>query len=243
MSDSATWTIATHCYICGLALQDPIDRDHVPPRRVFPTAIRAALRQPLLTVPTHRACQQAFARDEEYFYNTLLPNAMPSSVGHLLAADFSDLIRRDSVAERLSKTVYRQFEERPRGIILPRGLIVQRVLANRIYNVVWKITRGLFAHHTGRLLPESTPRTIEQYGPFDRDRPDHLEYMFSLEPHGHSQNCFAYSFTTYTNSDDDVFVHLWCLVFWESWSFFVAFHAPDCACLKCSPVDTSGAQV
>jgi hypothetical protein len=59
--------------------------------------------------------------------------------------------------------------------------------------------------------------------------------MFGLEPHGHSQNCFTYSFTTYTNDEDDVFVHLWLLVFWQSWAFFVAFHDPDCYCLKCRP--------
>jgi hypothetical protein len=191
------------------------------------------LSESLLTVPTHRACQQGFGRDEEYFYNTLLPNALPSSVGDLLKADFSDLIRRDTVAEKLSRTVHRQFETRPSGLVLPGGLIVQRVFANRIYNVVWKITRGLFTHHTGRLLPDDTPRTIEQYGPYDRDRPGHVEYMFGLEPHGHSQNCFSYTFTTYTNPEDGVFLHLWLFVFWESCSFFVGFHDPECACPKC----------
>jgi hypothetical protein len=46
----------------------------------------------LLTLKTHVRCQKAYQRDEEYFFKTLLPNALQSSVGTLLAADFKALI-------------------------------------------------------------------------------------------------------------------------------------------------------
>lgn len=75
----------------------------------------------LMTSRTHERCQSDYARDEEYFCNTLLPNALASRVGPLLAHDFRHLIRQDEIAERLSETVRRQFDELLEGV--PRRLI------------------------------------------------------------------------------------------------------------------------
>ena len=226
------WTRDTHCYLCGDALGDDSNRDHVPPRRIFPSAIRRELKVDLLTLRTHPRCHAVYQRDEEYFFNALLPNALPSRVGPLLAQDFRDLVRRDSVANRLSRTIERELEGRPGELILPRDLLVQRVQPGRVDNIAWKIVRGLYTHHTNLFLPEQQPRAIEIYGPFDREHPDYVRALASRILHGHTPSCFAYTFADFREIENwtGVSLHVWLLNLWESYFIFSGFHDPSCIC-------------
>lgn len=233
---ASTWNVNECCYLCGQAL-DEYNADHVPPRRIFPTAMRPGLKGGLLTLRTHPACQKAYQRDEEYFFNTLLPGALQSGVGPHLAEDFKGLIGRDRPSAKLSETVRRQFEDRPSGLVLPNGLLVQRVEGSRLTRVVWKITRGLFAHHKGLFLPESTPRFIRNHGPFDGEPPDYMRPLMARVGRGHTRECFAYEFADSTEITGwtDAKLNFWLLNFWETHLFFVAFHDPGCQCPKCGP--------
>ena len=88
IADAAHWTRDTHCYLCGDALGDDSNRDHVPPRRIFPSAIRRRLTVDLLTLRTHPRCHEVYQQDEEYFFNdqgqmmnpTFLDYRMPTSL-------------------------------------------------------------------------------------------------------------------------------------------------------------------
>jgi hypothetical protein len=237
---TSTWSPASHCYLCGNEHgEDSLcNVDHVPPKRVFPKALRMALpaqKLNLLTIKAHIACQQPYQRDEEYFYNTLLPSALQAKVGPLIADDFTNLIGRDSPSAKLSQTVKRQFEERPGGLVLPRGMLVQRVEGNRLHLVVWKIVRGLFTHHTSRFIPETTARFIKGHGPFDGTIPDYMQPLVNRAGRGHTREAFSYEFADSDEVDgwDTGKAHWWLLNFWETHLYFVCFHDPDCACENC----------
>jgi hypothetical protein len=240
--DSATrpligWSVETHCYLCGMAfVEKNWNRDHVPPRRVFPSAIRRALTSDLLTLRTHVACQQAFARDEEYFFNSLLPNALAGPLGPMLSEDFKALIARDSPAKKLSETIKRNFDTRPSGLILPGGLVVLRVDGDRLTRVVWKIVRGLFAVEYGRFLPEDTARKIEIVGPFDREVPEHIIPLIARPRSGHTLTCFGQTFadSNEVKEWDGAVLYMCLLEFWGCYLLYAAFHDPDCNCERCA---------
>jgi hypothetical protein len=68
----------TPSYLCG----EPIGAvqaslNHVPPKRLFPSSMRSTLREPLVTLKTHPDCHKPWGWDEEYFFNSLLPGALP----------------------------------------------------------------------------------------------------------------------------------------------------------------------
>src|SRR5262249_50873627 len=156
-----------------------------------PSQIRPTIAVPLLTLKTHSACHAPYGRDEEYTFNTLLPGALQSSVGPQLAHDFKNLIGRDNPAKKLSQTVRRQLEERPSGLVLPHGMMIQRVQGGRIQRLAWKITRGLFAHERQRFLPERTSRLIRMIGPLDDvELSDPTKFLITRPAHGHTLTCF-----------------------------------------------------
>ena len=132
---------------------------HVPPRRFFPSATRASLHQPLLTLNAHPECHKPWGKDEEYFFNSLLPGALDGPLGADLAKDFRASLKHDG-SRRLAEAVLRQFDERPSGLVLPPGRLVQRLDGTRLARVVWKIVRGLYFVERGRVLPEDTPRRL-----------------------------------------------------------------------------------
>src|SRR6478672_1545679 len=85
------------CYLCGqeILIGETVERDHVPPRQVFPKSIRAGLT--LLTLPVHKACHGATGRDEEYFLqHVLFPLAHVTSVGQAATSDFRATIAREA---------------------------------------------------------------------------------------------------------------------------------------------------
>jgi hypothetical protein len=73
------------CYLCGKALADPTNTDHVPPRRFHAEGVRKAenLSQ-LLTIKVHKACNESYRLDEEYFVYALMPFACGSVAGDAL---------------------------------------------------------------------------------------------------------------------------------------------------------------
>jgi hypothetical protein len=226
------------CYLCGLALDgaDETNRDHVPPRRIFPKRIRTQLKVDMLTLRTHSRCQTMFARDEEYFFYTLLPGGLQSKVGEMLAEDFRHLIAHDKIAAKLSASVRRQFEERPSGLVLPNGLVVQRVQGSRLTRIVWKIIRGLFTFERHQFLPEDKARSIQIIGPFDREVPDYIVPLLNRPRLGHTPECLGY---TYADSSEipawtGTTLHMWLMVLWERYLLYAAFHDPSCECSRCA---------
>lgn len=54
-----------YCYLCGNIIISNAegDRDHIPPRNIFPTNISGNL----ITVPTHKSCNNCFSNSDEIF--------------------------------------------------------------------------------------------------------------------------------------------------------------------------------
>ena len=129
--------------------------------------------------------------------------------------------------------VHNEFELRPGGIYLPRGLVCKTFDGARVHRVVWKIVRGLFYHHHGRVLPEYTPRDFAVYG-----RPEDVEARFReavdlpLKVRGSQQDCFAYRFLRVNKKD--MHFHYWDVLLWQSVLCVLPFHDPDCVCRTCA---------
>jgi hypothetical protein len=134
-----------------------------------------------------------------------------SRVGPLLAEDFKHRIARDRIAARLSKTVGRQFDQRP----MPNALIVQRVEGSRLTRNVWKIVRGLFAIERGRFLPEDKACSIDIIGPFDQHIPNHIVPLINRPRIGHSLSCFGYTLADSSEIEDweGSTFHMWLIEF------------------------------
>ncbi len=224
----------TLCYLCG----EPIGRvtasmDHVPPARFFPTALRPTLRRPLLTLRTHPACHSGWDREEEYFYNGLLPSVLDAPLGPSLAADFR-ASQRHPENRRLAETVRRQFERNPGGLHLPPGLLVQRFDGARLTAVAWKIVRGLFFEDNGRagILPDATPRLVEFYGPHDQTAPAPVLAVMGEPSRGRFPQVLDYKVFTM----DEPPTQAWDLLLWDRFVVFVLFHWPGrCRCADCAP--------
>ena len=72
---------------------------------------------------------------------------------------------------KLHEKVYREFDERPSGLILPDGKVAKRFDGKRVWRIVWKITRGLFFKEKGIFLPDNTPRVFDLYSSGERPKP------------------------------------------------------------------------
>ena len=63
------------CCLCGEKGTDenPITREHVPPKQFHPKSVRSQQDLNLWIVPTCRACNESYKSDEEYFFHALYP--------------------------------------------------------------------------------------------------------------------------------------------------------------------------
>lgn len=140
------------CVYCGEAEGNSVD--HVPPKLLFPSP------RPdnLITVPSCRACNQGFQRDDEYFQAAML-----------LRSD----IAKEPEAKAIMETFFRSWE-RPRGERFarsffrtfqiaewqtPSGLFAGNTPAfevenKRLQRVYERIVRGLFFHEQGFRVPD-----------------------------------------------------------------------------------------
>lgn len=151
------------CYICAEAIA-PEDRDvdHVPPKCLF----NPEDRQDLMTLPTHRACNQSFAKDDEYFrlqvtarapqdpkakklWGDVIPGTGPVMRGlhRLQSQDFKASVLKDLVQAEFRTNA---------GIYLGSGdVLLQK--ADRIQRVINRIVRGLYTCRTRKVLPAVWP--------------------------------------------------------------------------------------
>jgi len=77
------------CYLCGKTLSKPTDKDHIPLKGLFPPEIRKKhKRTKLITVRVHKACNESYHSDEQYFIYSLYPFAVGTYVGGLRKCPF-----------------------------------------------------------------------------------------------------------------------------------------------------------
>ncbi|MEP6779514.1 MAG: hypothetical protein ABJC26_06460 [Gemmatimonadaceae bacterium] len=136
------------CYLCGIAIEGVISRDHVPPQQLFAPAIRKQFKlTDLITRPSHPECNNAYGRDEEYAINAMTPLARGSIAADALAKHHADRFQAGK-SVGLGKKILASFDNRPSGLHLPGGRVAMKVEGARIRRVMWKIVRGLWSFST-----------------------------------------------------------------------------------------------
>jgi hypothetical protein len=166
------------CYLCEMSLSEGEESiEHVIPRGLF------GQKKGLIEVPAHKACNNAFSQDDEYFRLCMTSAAVP----------------HDPIAKKIwDGPVMRGFHRpempglkkatlnalRPVDVHSPAGIYLGTKDAffqdaKRLHSVVNRITRGLYAYRTGKILPLDWPVESEMR------RPDDLaseQVRLALEP-------------------------------------------------------------
>jgi hypothetical protein len=221
------------CYLCGERLGGATSADHVPPKQLFARAIRRAQHLQLDTLPVHDSCNQAYKRDEEYLVHTLMPFARGSVAGQAI---YDDVLQKYRRREKIGLTlgVLREFEPRPSGLVLPGGKVAKRFAGARLQRVAWKIVRGLFFLHQGRVMPADTTTWVSLTAPGETP-PAHFLHFMRLpdrEQHGRYPGAFAYRFDNFIEAGSNL--HYWALLLWDRIIMTVIFHDQCCTCANCA---------
>ena len=226
----------THCYLCGRPLSCPTSKDHCPPLALFSPEIRQQHNlDQLITFRVHQDCNASYSRDEEYFRATIVPFAPGSVAGNSIYKKFMADARKDERKLSLAEKIRCEFEPRPGGLYLPRGLVAKRQDGDRIRRVAWKIVRGLYLHHHCALLPEAIAVGCQLIPP-DQRPPELYLYVRSLaddETHGRYGGVFAYRFRVL---DTDLGkLNYWAFLIWDRIIMTLYFHDPwTCQCEVCT---------
>ena len=220
------------CYLCGRSINpdtEECNRDHVPPRRIFASAVRRQFGPNLPTLPTHAACNTAAERDEAYF--------IVSFAGHV-DTDVAREVMRDIGAKArqgegrgLLQDVVNRFGK----VVGPKGEVLYSYESSRTDRFLWKVVRGLYMLDTGFVLPEQPPAGIELLSP--KQIPGELSKVpwfnavRDTEPLGRYGRVFDYKWLCW--NDGELRGHAVAMLFWDGLVAAVMFHDPRCRCGKC----------
>jgi hypothetical protein len=246
MSMGAT---AKVCCLCGklATLEDPITREHAPPKQFYPKQLRDGLN--LWVVPTHRSCNQQYQADEDYFYHALYPLVANAS-SPAAKAILNDLKRRaqkpqtPALLRSILKTARTTTDG---GLLLPPNVVRLDVDRDRLRRVAVKIGRCLFHRDHERVMPLENCEDVQI---FEREEDVPELYTLSWEmskvnvnddrfpttpggivvvtdadagqPLAESQQVFDYR-AAYVEEER---LHLYTLRFWEAFVFCMAFEEP-----------------
>ena len=144
----------TLCYLCGNPILEGEDwnRDHVPPKRIFPSRIRKQFSPKLEWLPTHSTCNSSYREDEEYF--------VVSFAGHVQTPIAREVMKDVTDAARKGHGVglIREILGRFGKVQGPRGEMLYSFDGARTDRFFWKLIRGLYYLHLDIVLPaESRP--------------------------------------------------------------------------------------
>jgi hypothetical protein len=185
------------CYLCSKALEDPINSDHIPPKRFFAPSIRRRYNlDKLLTAKVHEQCNESYRMDEEYLVYALMAYIRGSDAGLAL---YNHILYKYKQGENVAlvRQVLAEFERNPSGLYIPGGQLLQRWDGERIRRVAWKIVRGLHYHRTGEVLRQDLIVSWTVTTPDDEKPPDHFLAFRDLSKNpelGYYPGVFAYRF-------------------------------------------------
>lgn len=148
---------AEQCYICGEVIpKAERSMDHVLPKGLF----LPGRRDGVITLPTHRICNNSFANDDEYFQLCVITAAAARSPqARQLWPKVVRSVHRPQ-ARGLRKTVIEGLVRAPYqtpGEVYLGDLDVMTMEPARLQRVVDRIGRGIVAHETGVVLPRDWP--------------------------------------------------------------------------------------
>lgn len=216
------------CYLCGKPLSiAECNDDHVPPIQLYSKEVRVSqnLSHPLL-LRTHKKCNESYSLDEQYFVHTFIPMAIGSVAGTSLWNEIRGKYLKGKYLP-LRQRALSEFEERPSGLMLPSGKVIKRFNADRVWGVVWKITRGLFLDKFHTFLPQDTPRGFELVGPGEQP-PEWFELVRSQPSLGTYPSVFDYKYVKLEYPDDPKVLHTLAMLFWDRLIMVTTFEDPSC---------------
>lgn len=224
------------CHLCGKLITEDKTREHVPPRQFFLSRIMKNEKVNLLSLPTHKRCNEKYQLDEEYFFGVIGAMNIDSRFGGEIFYDLKKKFTKEKSKPLLGK-ILRQIDKEPSGIILPKGQIALRWEINRIENVIWKILKGLYFIEYNQYLNDEVPRRIELI-----QKPEDLPIEFFIiladkKGHGRHIGLFDYKMDIIIKNDLDtgkLIFHYWALKIWDSVIFTIMFHDPECSCENCN---------
>ena len=155
------------CYICAEPLAGtPQDSEHVIPANLFE---RGRKTKGLITLPAHKSCNQSLSLDDEYFRLSMTARASPHDpVARKVweGPTMRGFHRRDQPGLKIAtlENLHSAEVQTPAGIYLGNADVLLQE-AERIQRVVNRITRGLFAHLTGNVLPMDWPVACDLINP------------------------------------------------------------------------------
>lgn len=222
------------CYLCGTRIDSDLTADHVPPRLFVPHAWRQAQHH-WIKLSAHRACNERYSQDEEYFRVSIAPAAHRTLGG---AAIWRDVMHSAPKSRGLMLRVAGEISERtPGGLFAPNGWHYKRVDAPRIRRVMWKIARGLLFHMNGEIHSEDVrPGVVRLYPQDDFARllenPGVALTVLQMPLRQVAPGAFSYRHL-YGERDG---TKLWALTlhFWDSYTGFINTHSSACQCTECS---------
>jgi hypothetical protein len=222
----------TRCYLCGQAIDaahEVWDRDHVPPKRIFPSRLRESFSPNLTWLPTHRACNHKWRADEEYF--------VVSFAGHVHTPVAAEVMRDiDRAArQRHGLRVLRDVVSRLGKIEGPHGERVYSFDRNRVDRFLWKIVRGIYYAESGLVLPERTLGAIYFVSPQQTGEQLAAIPWFPAVRDTESMGKYGavFDFKWLGWNDAGIRGHAVAMMFWNGLIAAALFHDPTCACTTC----------
>jgi hypothetical protein len=116
--------------------------------------------------------------------------------------------------------------------VLPGGKVLKRQKGARISRIAFKIVRGLYFHHHGRVLPKDLTTYVTMTPASDGEPPPEHFLVFMQHnkvAHGKYPGVFSYRFENFSD-DSKTIVHYWALLLWDCILITVMFHDPACPC-------------
>jgi len=206
------------CHLCGnpIAKEDSSD-EHLPPKQFFPKEIRIQENLNLLTIPSHRECNESYSKDEEYFYLSLYPivRESKSPISDVVHSDLKNKTKKEP-QKRFVRTLLKNFSTRTEGgVYLPKGKYEYSIDECRNQKVILKITQGLFFHHNQMFLPIEKIKHVDMC--LDEDE---VFEVFKISWRGsvltyRCKQVFSYKYFFDENR------HYWTLLFWDAVMFTV----------------------
>ncbi|MBN1848712.1 MAG: hypothetical protein JW932_09020 [Deltaproteobacteria bacterium] len=216
------------CYICGKAIEENLTSDHVPPQQIFAQSIRREYNlSQLITLTTHRECNENYRLDEDYFAWSLAPIAMGSSTADAVINHHAKEFRAGK-NKGLGRKILEQFVDRPGGLYLPPNTVFMRVEGTRIQRIAWKIVRGLYWVENKKFLPDDTKYYLELKEPMSHWKPvtaEIWEILRNQPSKGMYGKIFDYKYLH--AKVENLQLHLWGMLFWDRIIIFVSHHDPS----------------
>lgn len=140
------------CIYCGKTADT---REHIPPKQFF----KGTPDNPLITVPSCKACNAGFQKDEDFFrqfYTSILMDRSPEAKKLMEGEVSRSILRTPALGHQMFSQMKLVGAYTKSGLY--KGKMTMYTVSDsdkeRINRVVTKVIKGLFFHEFGQTIPE-----------------------------------------------------------------------------------------